>query len=236
MFGPDYSTEQKIFEIIDGVFFSASGLAGIRDDLINIVQEKLKESNIRSLEEIRRLFESEVKNLWYWYQSPGKPSFEPDEVLMNGILGGLVGEKPRLYHVHQNGYAELIREGFRCIGDGSRHAHNIIKTLYKPSISRERAMEIGIHAILLTSKVDSVVDDNPQIAIIERGNSKLLNIDNDGKFKIFDSKIAKIKERINGIEEKRSIVFELLLDGSEDIKRKFLEVIEEYKKSQGKPH
>jgi hypothetical protein len=39
---------------------------------------------------------------------------------------------------------------------------------------------------------------------------------------------TKIKERINGIEEKPSIVLELLLDGSEGIKRKFLEVIEEY--------
>jgi hypothetical protein len=39
---------------------------------------------------------------------------------------------------------------------------------------------------------------------------------------------TKIKERIKGIEEKPSIVLELLLDGSEGIKRKFLEVIEEY--------
>jgi 20S proteasome alpha/beta subunit len=234
MFGPDYSTEQKIFEIMDGIFFSASGLAGIRDDLMNIIQEKIRESNIRSLDELRRLFESEVKNLWYWYQSPpsGRPSFETNEILVDGILGGMVGEKPRLYHVHQNGYAELIREGFRCLGDGSRHAHNIIKTLYKPSISKERAMEIGIHAVIQTSKVDSVVDDNPQIAIIEQVNSKLLNLDDDGQFKIFNSEIARIKERINGIEEKRSLVFELLLDGSEDIKKKFLEVIEEYKKSQ----
>lgn len=233
MFGPDYSTEQKIFEIVDDVFFSTSGLAGVRDDLIHIVQEKASERNIRGLEGLRRLFESEVKDLWYWYQSPasGRASFSPDETLIDGILGGLVNGEPKLYDVHQNGFAEPIREGFRCVGDGSRHAHNIVKSLYKADITRERAMEIGIHAIIQTSKVDSVVDDNPQIAIIERDNSRLLNINDNGEFSIHNQEITRLKQKINGIEEKRSMVFELLLDGSEEIKKKFLDVIEEYTKS-----
>ncbi len=233
MFGPDYSTEQKVFEIMRGIFFSTSGLAGVRDDLISIVQEKIGERNIRDLEGVRRLFESEVKDLWYWYQSPpsGRASFSSDEVLIDGILGGLIEEKPKLYHVHQNGYAEPIREGFRCVGDGYRHAHNIVKTLYKLDISKERAMEIGIHAIIQTSKVDSVVDDNPQIAIIERGNSRLLNMNDNGEFSIHIPEITALKQKINGIEEKRTTVFELLLDGSEEIKKKFSEVIDEYIKS-----
>lgn len=233
MFGPDYSTEQKVFEIIEGVFFSTSGLAGVRDDLISIVQAKANENNITDLEGLRRLFESEVKDLYYWYQSPpsGRASFPTDETLVDGILGGLIAQKPKLYNVHQNGYAEPIREGFRSVGDGSRHAHNIIKSLYKPSITRERAMEIGIHAIILTSKVDSVVDDNPQIAIIERDSLRLLNMNDNGEFSVENEEIARLKQKINGIEEKRSTVFELLLDGSEEIKKKFSDVIEEYTKN-----
>jgi 20S proteasome alpha/beta subunit len=233
MFGPDFSTEQKVFKIIEGVFFSTSGLAGVRDDLISIVQGKANENNIRDLEGLRRLFESEVKDLYYWYQSPpsGRASFPADETLVDGILGGLFANKPKLYHVHQTGYAEPIREGFRSVGDGYRHAHNIIKSLYKPNITRERAMEIGIHAIIQTSKVDSVVDGYPQIAIIERDNLRLLNMNDNGEFSVENQEIARLKQKINGIEEKRSTVFELLLDGAEEIKKKFSDVIEEYRKS-----
>ena len=232
MFGPDYSTERKIFEILPNIFFSTAGLTGIRDDLIDKIRNRSRERNVRDLSSIRRIFESESRELLYWYQRSGSmPTFGSDETLISGIVGGLIDGQPKLFAVHQFGYVEPIGEGFRCLGDGSRHAHNIVRTLYKPDISKERAMEIGIHAIIQTSKIDSVVDDNPQIAIFERDNCKLLNTNDNGEFRLNHAEIDRLRRKINGIEEKQCMVFELLLDGPEETKKKLLEVIDEYIKN-----
>jgi 20S proteasome alpha/beta subunit len=228
MLGSDYSTAQKIFEIMDGVFFSASGLSGIIDELIETIKGAVEAGEIRNLMELRRTLEQQVRELFYWYKNTEKPSFSKDEVLIEGILGGVHNGRPRLFIVHEYGYAEPYNSGFRAIGDGSRHAYNMLRNLYKEDISKERAMEIAVYAIIQTSKIDSVVDDNPQIAIIEAEVSKFLNAEQNN-FVLSTPEIKKIKQRINGIEENRSLVFEVLLDGPEDIKKELNEVLEKYR-------
>ena len=89
-------------------------------------------------------------------------------------------------------------------------------------------MEIGVHAIIQTSRVDSVVDDNPQIAMIEGNACEILNV-NDGELDLQNPQISDLKMKINGIAEKQATVFNLMLDGPEEVKRKLDEVLEEYR-------
>jgi len=231
MRGVDYLTEQKIYEIVpELVVFSASGLSGIGNKLIRAVQNRIRTDGAADLEDVVKIVEDETAELWYRYKSPQKPRFPSYETLVDAIIGGVLDEKPKLYHVMENGYAESI-SNFLAVGDGSRHADNILKTLYNPEITKERAMEIGIHAIIQVSKIDSVVDDSPQLAIIEENKVKLLNMDDKQHFTLYNNKINEIKSKINGIENKRTDVFNLYLNGSDELKRKMDELLYEYRKS-----
>jgi len=97
-------------------------------------------------------------------------------------------------------------------------------------INKERALQIGIHALIQTASIDAVVDANPQVAIIENGNCKIINYNNDNtRFSIEHPELIEIKRKINGIADKQTKVFELMLNGSEELKQKFINLLEEYK-------
>lgn len=97
-------------------------------------------------------------------------------------------------------------------------------------ITKERAIETGIHVLIQTASIDAVVDDNPQVAIIENGNCKIMNYDeNNSKFSIVTPELFFTKEKVEGIADKQTAVFELLLDDSEELKKEFLDLLDKYK-------
>ena len=158
-----------------------------------------------------------------------RPRFRPEDTILEAIIGGVHEYKPKLYLLYENGFPEIIRDPpFRAIGDGSRHANSILKRLYNPRLSKERAIEIGVHAIIQTSTIDAVVDNNPQIATIEANACQLWNKDENDNFILSNEEIVKIKEKINGVGEKQDAVFNLLLDGPEDLIKRFNDLIHDY--------
>jgi 20S proteasome alpha/beta subunit len=235
--GTDYYTLQKIFEIHEGIVFSSSGYSGIRDELIENFRSGMKQSRKTKTEELSpadivRYIGQLQNELYYRYKMGERPLFPSDDTILEAITGYIHEGKPKLCLLFESGFVEMIRDPpFRAIGDGSRHANSILKRLYNSRLSKERAIEIGIHAIIQTSKIDAVVDDNPQIATIEPNGCRLWNIEKSGDFNVSTEEILKIKRKINGVGEKQDVLFNLLLDGSEDIIKKFNELIAEYEKA-----
>lgn len=229
MIGPDKRIDRKIFELVGGrVVFAAAGLTGIIDRLLPKIEGRIAQARVTTLDEAVDQIEDVIAETSHRYKHPNLPRFSREQVLVEAIIGGNGPDgKPKLYLIHENGYAEPIRD-YRVIGEGSRHATNILGTLYKPDITRERSIEIGIHAVICTSKIDTLIDDNPQIAVIENKQCTILNKDKKGRFHIQKPEITDIKVKINGISEKQSMAFNLMLNGSEKLRAKFEAVLKEY--------
>lgn len=107
----------------------------------------------------------------------------------------------------------------------------------RKAISKDRAIEIGVHALVEVAKIDAMVDDSPQIAILEQKNPKssleIMNRRNDGTFDFECAEIKKIIDKIAGIEEKRTRAFHPLLDGNQNVKKKFDKALKEYSDGAG---
>jgi len=240
MTGGDYSHGQKIFEVESstGIVFSSSGLSGIAEKLLPNVRAARSRARQVLPSEIVNVFEDEMAELYNRYKMTRPYRFGSDYTLLTAFIGFTDGDAPQLHCLYENGYAEIIRE-FHAIGHGARHAMNILRTLYAPSISKDRAIEIGVHALVEVAKIDAMVDDSPQIAILEKkaqtSGLEIMNRRPDGTFDFECADIKKIIDKIAGIEEKRTRAFHLLLDGSKDVKKKFDKALQEYSDGAGKP-
>ncbi len=238
MIGGDYSHGQKVFEVETGtgIVFSSSGLSGIAEKLLPNVRAARSRARQVLPSEIVNVFEDEMAELYNRYKMTRPYRFGSDETLLTAFIGFIDQDAPQLHCLYENGYAEIIRE-FHAIGHGARHARNILRTLYAPSISKDRAIEIGVHALVEVAKIDAMVDDSPQIAILEKktptSTLEILNRRPDGTFDFECAEIKKIIDKLAGIEEKRTRAFHLLLDGNEDMKKKFDKALQEYSDGAG---
>jgi 20S proteasome alpha/beta subunit len=239
MIGGDYSHGQKVFEVEadTGIVFSSSGLSGIAEKLLPNVRAARSRARQTLPSEIVNVFEDEMAELYNRYKMTRPYRFGSDETLLNAFIGFMDQNIPQLHCLYENGYAEVIRE-FHAVGHGARHARNILRTLYEPSISKDRAIEIGVHALVEVAKIDAMVDDSPQIAILEqKANTSSLEIMNrrrDGTFDFECAEIKKIIDKLAGIEEKRTRAFHLLLDGNHVVKKKFDKTLKEYSHGTGR--
>ena len=168
--------------------------------------------------EILDIFEDEMAELNERYKMTRPYRFSSDETLLQAMVG-LHDDKhrPQLYSLYESGYAEIIHD-HHAIGHGARHAKNILRTLFKRDISKERALEIGVHILLEVAEVDAMVDAFPQIAILDmdqKGKSRIsiLNEDKKGKFQIASEVMKPIKEKVQGVEQKRAAIFHAFMDG-----------------------
>src|SRR5260370_35883101 len=108
-----------------------------------------------------------MAELYNRYKMTRQYRFGSDETLLTAFIGFIDQDAPQLHCLYENGYAEIIRE-FHAIGHGAWHALNILRTLYAPSISRDRAIEIAVHPLIQVAKLYAMVDDSPQIALLEK--------------------------------------------------------------------
>lgn len=127
MEGTDYKSEQKLFYITDKIVLSSSGLSDISKQLIDSLQNIPNISNM-GFWNLRRAIEDQQKELWYWYKGSNRPIFSENQALLQAIIGCNIDGKAKLLNLNENGYTEEITT-FKAIGDGSRHANNILKNL-----------------------------------------------------------------------------------------------------------
>lgn len=72
--------------------------------------------------------------------------------------------------------------------------------------------------MLEVAEVDAMVDAHPQIAVLDvdqkaKPRISILNEDKKSKFQIHSEAIGPIKEKIQGVEQKRAAIFHALMDG-----------------------
>lgn len=219
MRGGDYARDQKLFVVGDEVVFAAAGYAGIAKKLLHQVETTRIRSRKYLRSEVVEVFEDEMAELHNRYKVSRPYRFSDSDNLLNGIIGFVDDNKPQLYCLYENGYAEAIPD-FLAIGHGARHAHNILRSLYSPTIAKDRALELAVHVLVEVAKDDAMVDDTPQMAILgEKAGPNgidVLNIEG-GKFKIADSgRIQVVKKRVEGIDQKMTDLFHSLLDTPAD--------------------
>lgn len=231
LLGADYGQKQKVVHFADRLIFSSAGLSGMVDKLLPSVKTTRARSRLFLPSEIVNVFEDEMAALHERYKDTRPYRFGPNTVLLTGMIGFMDSGKPSLYILHENGYAEKVKN-YRVTGHGEKHASNILKSLYDSRLSKERAIELGVHAINEVSKIDASVDSFPQIAILEEGISdsgvKLVNENKDGEFEIDCKEITTIKKRLDGIEEIRTSVFHVFLDGTKKQKDDIKAAIKEH--------
>jgi 20S proteasome alpha/beta subunit len=230
MEGLDFSPVRKIYTIQNNVVFAASGLSGMAHELRESVERFAVERRIHESESIVKIFEDAIYQMYCHYKNPQAPRFDPNMPLLNAIIGIFVGKKPKLYCLFENGWAEPIRSNFRATGDGQRFANQILRPLYKRDLTVEQAIELGVHTITQISKVDAVVDDIPQVAILKDNQMEIVNYDSDkDDFLIPHPKLEDIKKKVNGIEEIRAKVFRLMMSNDDLLKNEFKKNIEKFK-------
>lgn len=218
MRGGDYSIDQKLHRVEDCAIFASAGLAGMVEKLIPKVEETRNRTRQWLSSEILNIFEDEMAKLNERYKMTRPYRFPMDESLLQAIIGLIDDKKPKLYTLYDNGYGEIIHDN-HAVGHGARHAKNILRTLYRHDITKERAIEIAVHILTEVAEVDALVDSNPQIATLEvdeKGNTKIevLNEDNNGKFQIISDYVKPIRDKVQGIEQKRAEIFHDVLDGT----------------------
>ncbi|MGP8125555.1 MAG: hypothetical protein ACLQEQ_06790 [Nitrososphaerales archaeon] len=233
--GRDYQVVQKLFRISEHIVMASSGYTGMANQLVANVLSKLSDEYKDDLPTFVRQAEKDQTDFWYYYKSQEKPKFQPTEPLIEGMIAGYFEGKPQLFVLEENGYADMIspHQKYTSIGDGSRFARSVIDRYYSANLAREQALEICVHAIVQTAKFDTVVDDKPQVAILEDGNCETWNIDQNGDFRIDDERILAIKKKINGIENKQALIFNLMMSNNETVKKKLDETLNEYQKVSG---
>jgi len=237
MMGGDFVRGKKIFDLDNEVVFAASGLSGIAEKLVPNVSDARNRLRQFLPSEIVNIFEDEMAELYNRYKMTKPYRFSDSENLLTGIIGFLNEGSPELHCLFENGYAESLHD-YHAIGHGARHANNILRTLYTPSLSKDRATEIGVHALVEVSKIDAMVDSCPQIAVLEEGTGTnglmVLNQTQDG-FQ-FDLPVVKgIKDKLEGIEEKRAQAFHVLLGGTPEVRSKFDEALKEHELTKQQP-
>lgn len=230
MEGLDFTQVQKVYTVQNNIVFAASGLSGMAHGLRENVERFVSERRITEPENVVNVFEDAIYSMYCHYKNPQAPRFDPNMPLMNAIIGIFVREKPKLYCLFENGWAEPIRSSFRATGDGQRFANQILRPLYKRDLSVEQAIELGVHTISQISKVDAVVDDVPQVAILKNSKIEIVNYDTSkDDFLIPHPRLEEVKAKIYGIEEVRAKVFQLLMSKDETLKAEFKKIIDKFK-------
>lgn len=230
MEGVDFAQVRKVYTIQKNVVYAASGLSGMSHELRETVERFVVEKGIDEPEDIVNIFEDAIYEMYCHYKNPQAPRFHPDMPLLNAIIGIFVEQKPKLFCLFENGWAEPIRSNFRATGDGQRFANQILRPLYKRDITVDQAIELGVHTIAQISKVDAVVDDNPQVAILRNNQIEIVNYDiGKDDFLIPHPKLEDVKKKVNGIEETRAKVFRLMMSNNETLKNEFKRTIEKFK-------
>lgn len=228
MQGYDFILKRKIYKINENVVYAGSGYTGMSIELRDNVENRMRIEGITDNSETIKTIGDEMFKLRTYYKHPDAPRFSQDEVLINAILGTYIQNKPKLYCLHENGWAEPTEEKFRAVGDGWRFANQILTSLYREDLTVKQAIQLGIHCMVQISRLDSVVDDNPQVAILQNNEINIMNIRN-GEFIMEHPDLMEMKNKINGIEDYRTKVFRLMMSNDDILKTEFKSLIEKYK-------
>ncbi|VVB82811.1 Proteasome subunit [uncultured archaeon] len=205
--GLTYGLTKKI-TLLDNIIFSIAGFEIIEEGFFDkFKQLKGKTCKSKNSMKIKEILRESIKKLGE--ESESNPLNKKRFGLLNGIAGFYNQTNPEIYSFSSEGVEPL--ETFRSVGPGENLVDYLFKRIYHSGMSQKQAIDIAIYSIFEVSKMYIGVDDNPQIALIDKTGTRILNYDKTGMPDFQNKEILEIKRKIKTISEKSGKYLDNLL-------------------------
>lgn len=209
---------QKIFKINNFVFGFA-GTLYLRDEIIEELK-KIEDESPR--EKIQEAYIEKIEK----YTLGDNPLLRKSEFSCETLFNFYTQDCPHLVHVDDKGILEPLYRGFAAIGQPD-YTNVVLREIYQDKITKQQAINTAIYCINETAKINGGVDDHVQIALIEKNESRILNLDKRGKFNFEKPEFEEIKKRLTGVSSLQSNVLNILINGKEEDKNKLERLLNE---------
>lgn len=196
--GSTYGLVKKI-TLKEDLVFSIAGWEIIEEGFFDkFNQINKKNSRGKKDIELKEKIRETIKKLGEDYEDNpiNKKRFEK----MSGLFGFYQSLNPEIYTLSSNGVEPL--EEFRTLGKGNELAQYLLGKIYHPEMSQEHAINVAVYSILETSSMYTGVDNNPQIALIDKKGIRILNYTEKGIPDFQNPEILKIKRKIEQISKR----------------------------------
>ncbi len=199
---------QKIFQIYN-VTFAFTGTIYIRDELLREFEKTLKNAN--ETEGITKSIQQAYINKRGWYTGGEYPLLDKAKKFSCRGLAGFYSNGSKLFNINDKGIMEESI-GPQSEGQKSEYALEMLKDLYWEGMSKEQAINSAVYVINEVSKRNSGVDNQVQIATIEKEGSRILNnINGHFDFDQFSTLVEDLDS--NHLAESQRLTLHILLNG-----------------------
>jgi len=207
---------------INEIILSLSGVVSLIEEITEGIEEQIgKKSETSTIREIIHQVYSEKRE---FYTSGDNPTIEKKKFQCSGLIG-FFNDKPELFHVSDSGVLSSLQDDkLMAVGQKQEYAEGIIRDLYWDGINQEQAIKLAVYTLNEVSKKNGGVDNRVQIATIEEGKIKILNLEEEKEFDFekFNPVIEKMEsERTASLQR---VAFHTLMFGEEKT-RKDLETL-----------
>ncbi|MEK6827470.1 MAG: hypothetical protein AABX99_03235 [Nanoarchaeota archaeon] len=198
---------QKIFKIENSVFAFA-GVVSLRDEIIENLRSRLKDEEVR--EKILEIY-TEIRDK---YTTGDNPAFTKNGFLCQTMFSFYKEDRPYLAATDDKGIIDPFYNGFATMGQDG-YVKIILRQIYQESLSKQQAINIAAYSISETAKINSGVDENIQLAIIDEKGTNIFNYEN-GKFNFQRPEFEEVKKRMKSAAEWQRIALNTLVNGKEE--------------------
>ena len=221
-----YDLIRKI-ELQDGLVLSIAGDSYKGDELLENIIPTLREiskDDPKRRKKIRTVIKEKQRELEKEYKSTKKKGEDEEDDV--GVFG-FYTTHPEIFCLTEKGNVGAITSGFETAGLVPNGARGLLKAFYHPDISREQAMVLAAYVIVNSSNNYHQIDDNPQMALIEKDGIKILNSYGEN-FLFKTPEIEELKMRSREILLGQKKVFDVLSGSSEESKSKLVRMLGEF--------
>ena len=221
---------QKIFQI-QGVTFAFTGTVHMRDELLIELTQKMIDKTSQT--EIHKAVQEAYNLRRTWYLGGENPLLNKEKKFSCSGLFGFYSDEPKLFTVDDRG---MIQSSNLVQSDGQKpeYALELLKSLYWNNISKEQAINSVVHVINEVSKRNSGVDNQVQIATIEKEGSQILNYNNgDLDFGKFFPIIEELESAHTA--ESQRLALHILLNGQSKYRSRLENLLSRFKEDGKNP-
>ena len=209
---------QKLFKIQNSIF-AFTGTLYLRDELIEEL-EKLGDGSAR--EKIQEVYLEKREK----YLSGDNPILKKEDFSCETMFSFYKDDVIHLAKIDNSGVIEPFYRGFSALGQND-YTNIILNEIYQERITKQQAINSAIYCIAETAKINGGVDNDIQLALIEKNGCKILNLDKKGKFDFHKHEFEEIKKKLEGIYSLHTNILRDLLKDNEESKSKLEKLIKE---------
>lgn len=214
---------EKIINL-EKVLIALSGTVSFSDDIIEELTTSLK--NLEGSKEIKAAIQKAYTNIRTVYLEGEKPLVTEKEFDCSGMFG-FYEDKPKLFEIDEKGVITQAYNDFIINGQEESYVKGILRKLYKKESSEQHAIRSIIYSLLEVSQFNVGVDNNIQIATINKEGIRVLNYNQEGEFIFQKPEFEKIKKSVRSAIEFQRIAFNILVNGKRADKNRLEKLLKE---------